>query len=287
MDPLALLDEWLASGTLRPSTAARYQRDVTSWLTWCQDTGVHPYRADIRHVAAWCEDRYLRPHLDGRPFDPAGLAYLTETAPEVCGTHDGRITAVTQYYTAAHDRSLVKGVPNLLDLRSGVDRDAGEPNKLTPDERDAFLSAIGGWGPEQRRHYLRDRLIAHLLLEGLRPGEVVRLDVRHLYPLPDGTYELRAPDDFENVGKQHTLGINASEALRQYLPARITPADGVHALIIGQGGRPIVSRYPNMLVQEMASLHGVLAQRRPPVTADTLAHTGTRSAEKDGRPAGN
>lgn len=281
MDPFALLETWLASGTLRPSTTARYQRDVTSWLTWCRDNDVHPYRADIRHVARWCEDRYLRPHLDGRPFDPAGLAYLTETAPEVAGTHDGRITAVTQYYVAAHDRHLVTGVPNLLDLRSGVDRDGGEPRKLTQDERDAFLGAIGGWGPEQRRHYLRDRLIAHLLLEGLRPGEVVRLDIRHLYEQPDGTFQLRAPDDFENVGKQHTLGINASEALREYLPARITPVDGVHALIIGQGGRPIVSRYPNMLVQEIASLRPVLAQRRPPVTADALAHTGKRDTGTD------
>jgi integrase len=282
MDPRVLLDDWLATGTLRPSTTLRYRADVTSWLDWCQEAGVHPYHADIRHVARWCEDRYLRPYLDGRPFyGPEALAYLVQTSPEVCGTHDGRITAVTQYYVAAHDRRLVKGVPNLLDLRAGVDRDAGEPRKLTQDERDAFLSAVGGWGPDQRRHYLRDRLIAHLLLEGLRPGEVVRLDVRHLYPLPDGTYELRTPDEFENVGPQHTLGINASEALREYLPARITPADGVHALIIGQGGKPIVSRYPNMLVQEIASLRTVLAQRRPPVTADALAHTGKRERGSD------
>jgi integrase len=197
----------------------------------------------------------------------------------VAGTHDGFITALTQYYKAAHDRGLVTGVPNLLDLRSGVDRDAGEPQRLSSEERDAFLSAVGGWGPEQRRHYLRDRLIAYLLLEGLRPGEVVRLDMRHVYPLPDGTYELRAPDDFENVGKQHTLGLLTSDALREYLPARITPADGIHALIIGQGGKPIVSRYPNMLVQEIASLRPVLAQRRPPVTADALAHTAVRKTE--------
>ena len=274
MDPRTLLDDWLASGTLRPTTQARYRADATSWLDWCETNGVHPYHADIRHVARWCEDRYLRPHLDGRVFDgPVALAYLAETSPDVAGTHDGRITAITQYYVAAHARRLVTGVPNLLDLRSGLDRAAGEPQKLTPAERDAFLSAVGGWGPDQRRHYLRDRLIAYLLLEGLRPGEVVRLDVRHLYEQPDGTYDLRAPDDFENVGKKHSLSLLTSEALREYLPVRIQPADGVHALIIGQGGKPIVSRYPNMLVQEIASLRSVLAQRRPPVTADALAHT--------------
>lgn len=278
MDPRALLDAWLNGGTLRPSTIGRYRAEVLSWLTWCEQAGVHPYHADIRHVARWSEERYLHPHLDGRPFDgPAALAYLVETAPEVAGTHDGRITALTQYYTAAHDRGLITGVPNLTDLRSGIDRDATEPRRLTPAERDVFLTAIGGWGPEQRRHYLRDRLIAHLLLEGLRPGEVVRLDIRHLYEMPDGTFELRAPDDFENVGKKHTLGLMTSEALREYLPKRIKPADGVHTLIIGQGGKPIVSRYPNMLVQEIAATKSVLAQRRPPVTADSLAHT----ADKD------
>jgi integrase len=283
MDPRELLEDWFASGTLRPYTIhGRYRPEVTSWLNWCDANGVHPYHADIRHVARWCEDEYLRPYLDGRPFDgPEALAYLVETAPQVCGSHDGRITSLTQYYIAAHNRGLVKGVPNLLDLRAGVDRDPGEPRKLTQEERDAFLSAVGGWGPEQRRHYLRDRLIAYLLLEGLRPGEVVRLDLRHLYELPDGTFEIRAPDDFENVGKKHTLGLLASEALREYLPARITPVDGVHALIIGQGGRPIVSRYPNMLVQEIASLRTVLAQRRPPVTADALAHTGKRERGND------
>lgn len=275
MDPRTLLDDWLTSGTLRPSTIGRYRPEVLSWLTWCDENSVHPYHADIRHVARWCEDRYLRPYLDGRPFDrPSALAYLVETSPEVAGTNDGRLTAVTQYYVAAHDRGLVNGVPNLLDLRSGIDRDPQEPKRLTPAERDVFLTAIGGWGPDQRRHYLRDRLIAHLLLEGLRPGEIVRLDVRHLYPLPDGTYELRAPDDFENVGQKHTLGLLTSEALREYLPNRITPADGIHALIIGQGGRPVVSRYPNMIVQEIAATKSVLAQRRPPVTADALAHTG-------------
>lgn len=281
MDPRALLDDWLMSGTLRPSTIGRYRPQVQDWLTWCEQHGVHPYRARIEHVAKWSEDNHLKPYLDGRSFDrPSALAYLVETSPEVAGTHDGRLTALTQYYTAAHDRGLVTGVPNLTDLRSGLDRDAGTPQRLTPEERDVFIAAVGGWGPEHRRHYLRDRLIAYLLLEGLRPGEIVRLDMRHLYPQPDGTYDLRAPDDHENVGPKHTLGLMASEALREYLPARIEPVDGVHELIIGQGGKPIVSRYPNMIVQEIAATKGVLAQRRPPVTADAVAHTAVRTADE-------
>ncbi|MGC9499263.1 hypothetical protein [Streptomyces sp. WG7] len=62
-------------------------------------------------------------------------------------------------------------------IRSGVDRDAEPPRRLTPMERVTFFTCLGGWGPDQARHYLRDRLIGYLLLEGLRPGEIVRLDM--------------------------------------------------------------------------------------------------------------
>jgi integrase len=275
MDPRALLDTWLTAGTLRPSTAARYRREVTSWLTWCETNRVDPYHAGIEHVARWCEDHYLAPHLDGRPFNgPDALAYLAQTSPEIAQTHDGRITAVTQFYEAAAAHRLIPAAPNLTDLRSGVDRVPDQPKRLTPTERAAFFACIGMWGPDKARNYRRDRLIAYLLLEGLRPGEIVRLDIRHLYELPDFTYEVRAPDDFENVGKKFVLEPLTVAALKEYLPYRIKPADGVHALIIGEGGRPVVSRYPNMLIRQMAATHPLLADRRPPVTADTVAHTG-------------
>ncbi|MGW3495743.1 hypothetical protein [Streptomyces sp. NPDC001020] len=172
-------------------------------------------------------------------------------------------------------------------LRSGLDRDATPPKRLTYMERAAFFTCIGMWGPDKARHYLRDRLIAYLLLEGLRPGEIVRLDTRHLYELPDDTYEVRAPDAFENVGKKFTLEPLTVSALKAYLPKRPTPADGEHALILGQGGHAIVSRYPNMLIRQMATTEPTLAQRQPPVTADVVAHTGfwdTPQQDPDLRP---
>ena len=276
MDPRTLLDDWLASSTLRPSTAARYRPQVDAWLTWCEQAGVHPYHVRIEHVAKWSE-QYLARHLDGRLFDgPDALAYIASTSPEAAGTHDGRITALTQYYRAAHDRGLITGVPNLTDLRSGLDRVPDQPAKLTARERAVFLTAVGSWGSEQARNYLRDRLIAYLLLEGLRPAEVTRVDIRHLYEQPGLAYEVRAPDDFENVGKQFTLDPLTGAALKAYLPLRdkLRPQPGVHTLIIGEGGKPIVSRYPNMLIRHIAATHPLLADRRPPVTADAVAHTG-------------
>ncbi|MFD9249535.1 hypothetical protein [Streptomyces bottropensis] len=281
MDPHALLADWLATGTLRSSTQIAYQGDVVSWLTWCTERGVDPWSFGIEHVAAWADERYLRPagYLGNRPFDgPAALAQLAAEHPEAAKSHDRRITSLTQFYTAAADRHIIRAAPDLSELRSGVDRDAASPKRLDPMERAAFLAAVGGWSERNSRNHLRDRLIAYLCLEGLRPGKIVRLDMRHLYEVTTGTgqqvYEVRAPDDHENVGHQYTLEVLTSAALREYLPKRRKPADGVHLLIIGEGGQGIISEYPNKIVQQIAATSSVLAQRTPPVTADALAHTG-------------
>jgi hypothetical protein len=93
--------------------------------------------------------------------------------------------------------------------------------------------------------------------------------------MPDGTYDVRAPDyDFEALGPKHVLEPLTVAALHEYLKVRPNPKDGVHTLILGQGGRPVVSRYPNMLIRQIADMHPLLAQRHPPVTADVVAHTG-------------
>lgn len=276
MDPAALLDTWLAESALRPSTREAYRREVTSWLTWCTTTGTDPLHAGIIEIARWAEDTYLAPYLDGRPFTgPDALTYLAETSPEAAKSHDRRITALNQYYTAAAARHLIPAPPRLTELRSGLDRADGDPRRLEPRERAALLGCIGMWGPQQARHYRRDRLLCYLLLERMRPGEIVRLDARHLYEQDDGGYEVRAPDyAFEAIGKQFVLDPLTGAALKDYLPSRPRPADGIHQLILGQGGRPINSRYPNMLVRQICDLHPLLAQRQPPVTADTIAHTG-------------
>lgn len=277
MEPRVLLDAWLTSSSLRPSTQAAYRQEIASWLSWCERTRTDPYRIGPEHVARWAEDRYLAPYLNGRPFDgPDALAHLAHTHPEAAQSHDRRITALTQYYLAAAARHVIRIPPDLGILRSGVDRVPDTPQKLTARERAIFLTAVGSWGPEQARNYLRDRLIAYLLLEGLRPAEVTRVDIRHLYEQPDLSFEVRAPDDFENIGKQFVLDPLTGAALKAYLPLRekLRPLPDVHTLIVGEGGKPIVSRYPNMLIRNIAATHPLLADRHPPVTADTVAHTG-------------
>lgn len=275
MDPRTLLEHWLTNGTLRPTSQNTYRIEVTSWLDWCDETRTNPWAFGLEHIARWAHDRYLHHILGGRPFDgPDTLAWLAEHHPDIARSHDKRITALTGYYTAARDAGLLCHLPEFNLIRSGADRDATPPKRLTPMERAVLLTCIGMWGKDHARHYLRDRLIAYLLLEGLRPGEIVRLDMRHLYELPDFTYEVRAPDNFENVGKKFTLEPLTAAALKAYLPHRPTPEEGIHEVILGQGGRPIVSRYPNMLIQQMCATHPLLAQRTPPVTADAIAHTG-------------
>ncbi|MFD5848307.1 hypothetical protein [Streptomyces chartreusis] len=289
MDPRLLLEDWIAAGILRPATQIAYRRDITSWLDWCDHTWPHngprvdPWSFGIEHVARWAYDRYLHEVLGTRPFnDPTDLAWIAETHPAVAKSHDRRISALTGFYEAARDAGCIHITPDLTELRSGLDRDGQPPKRLLPEERDAFLTAIGSWGPDNSRNHHRDRLIAYLLLEGIRPGRIVLLDIRHLYPMTSGTgasyYEVRGPDDFENVGKPYSLGLLASAAVKAYLPKRRKPADGVHALIIGEGGQGLTSDYPNKIVQSIAAT-SVLAGREPPVTADSLAHTSVRGAE--------
>ncbi|MEU5742101.1 hypothetical protein ABZ784_29420 [Streptomyces tendae] len=277
MDPRTLLDTWLDTAThLRSSSRIEYQREVDRWLTWCtlQHPPVDPYRCGIEDIAAWA-GTYLTDVLDGRPFDgPDALAHVAEHHRAAALTHDRRITAITQYYEACKDRGVIRLTPDLTMLRSGVDRDAGQPRRLTSEERSVLLYCIGMWGPDRSRNYRRDRLIAFLLLEGLRPAEVSRVDMRHLYDLGTGVWEVRAPDyEYEAVGKKHVLEPLTVAALIEYLPYR-KPAPGIHNLITVEGGRAIDPGYPNMIVKQMTATHPLLAQRTPPVTADTIAHTG-------------
>ncbi|MFF9287480.1 hypothetical protein [Streptomyces griseosporeus] len=278
MDAEELLHTWLAGSPLRPSTRAEYAREIGSFLTWCteQTPPVDALTARPKDIAAWAADRHLAPYLDGRPFNgPDALAYLAQHHPEAARSHDRRITALTQYFEAAYDRQVITLPPNLTVLRSGVSRPAGAKNRLTRMERTVLFTVIGGWGPHHSRFWQRDQLAVWLLLEGLRPAQVIRVDTRHLYPQPDGTYELRAPDDHENVGHKFTLEPLTAAALKAYLKVRPEPADpGEHTLLLNKDRRPLQSRWVNTLVGQMAATHPLLADRTPPVTADTIAHTG-------------
>ncbi|MFE0206971.1 hypothetical protein [Streptomyces sp. NPDC058985] len=287
MDAWELLHTWLNGSVLRPSTRAEYTREIGFFLTWCdqQTPPVDPITARPKDIAAWAAHTHLAPYLDGRPFDgPDALAWLAQHHPEAARSHDRRITALTQYFEAAHSQQLITLPPNLTALRSGLIRPAGAKNKLDRMERATLFAVIGMWGPDRSRFYQRDRLAVWLLLEGLRPAQVVRVDKRHLYPQPDATWQLRAPDDHENVGKQFVLEPLTGAAITEYLKVRPEPADpGEHRLLLNKDRHPFQSRWVNKLVGQMTATHPLLAVRRPdpetgeprpPVTADTIAHTG-------------
>jgi integrase len=293
MDAATLLTEWLAHTGLRPSTRTEYQREITSFLTWCteQTPPVDAIAARPKDIAAWAAARHLHPYLQGRPFTPDTLALIAQDQPEAARSHDRRITALTQYYEAAVRWQLIGMPPNLTVLRSGVPRPAGAKNRLTDTERDALLQAIGSWGPLRSKHWQRDQLAVFLLLEGLRPSQVIRVDIRHLYPQPDGTWQVRAPDDHESTGRQFTLGPMAGEALKAYLDVRPEPAEpGEYALLLNDRRQALQFRWVNRVVGQIAATHALLADRRPTktgevppsVTADAVAHTAKREQVEEG-----
>ncbi|MFG2970895.1 hypothetical protein ACGFZS_47265 [Streptomyces sp. NPDC048288] len=276
MDAEDLLHDWLEGSALRPSTRAEYTREITSFLTWCRTHSVDAYTARPKDIADWAHDCFLQPYLDGRPFDgPDALGYLAQQHPEAARSHDRRISALTQFYEAAYSRHIITIPPDLVMLRSGATRPAGAKNRLNRMERATLFAVIGGWGPAHSTHYQRDRLAVWLLLEGMRPAQVVRLDTRHLYPQPDNTWQVRSPDDHEAVGKQFILEPLTGAAVKDYLKVRPEPADpGEYRLLLNHTRRPLQSRWVNLLVGQMAATHPLLADREPPVTADTVAHTG-------------
>lgn len=277
MNPVDLLHDWLATSALRPSTRAEYLREVTSFIDWCthHQPPIDVLVAGPADIAHWARDRYLAPYLDGRPFDgPDALGYLAQQHPDVARSHDRRITALTQYYEAARDRGILPLPPDLTVLRSGVPRPPGAKNRLTPRERAVLLACTGGWGPQRSKYWQRDQLVVYLLLEGLRPAQVVRVDRRHLYPQSDGSWDVRAPDDAESVGRKFSLDPLTGAALKRYLDVRPDPSDGTHALLLSHRREQLNTWWPGRLVQQIAATHPLLADREPPVTADAVAHTG-------------
>jgi integrase len=296
MDPQDLLNDWLATSALRPASRAEYHREVSSFITWCTLTRspltgqprrpVDPIAAGPADIAQWSYDTYLNELLGKRSFDgPDALGYLAEQHPEAARSHDRRITALTGFFDAAVTRRLITIPPNLKVLRSGVPRPPGAKNRLTPRERAVLLAQTGAWGPTRSKHWQRDQLCVYLLLEGLRPAQIVRLDRRHLYPQPDGSWDVRAPDDEENVGRKFTLDPLTGAALKSYLAVRAEPRDPEeHALILSSRGTGTFSRWPNTLIGQIAATHPLLAEREPPVTADAIAHTGLwdQSEKTDG-----
>ncbi|MEW2402105.1 hypothetical protein [Streptomyces sp. NPDC046862] len=295
MDPVDLLNDWLATSALRPSTRAEYHREVTSFLDWCAleqnpQTGrprrpVDPITARPADIAAWSYDTHLHHHLGEMAFNgPDALAHLAHHYPEVARSHDRRVTALTGYYDAAVTRRLITLPPDLKILRSGVPRPAGAKNRLTPRERAVLLACTGAWGPTRSKHWQRDQLCVFLLLEGLRPAQVVRIDRRHLYPQPDGSFDVRAPDEHESLGHKFTLDPLTGAALKAYLAVRPEPVDpDEHALILSSRRTATFSRWPNKLIGQIAATHPMLVDRDPtlppeeremPITADAVAHTG-------------
>ena len=293
MDAPTLLSEWLAGSGLRPSTQIEYQREITHFLTWCteQSPAVDALTARPKDVAAWAgHHRALAPFLGGRPFTPDTLALLAEQHPDVARSHDRRITALTQFYEAAVRFKQIGMPPNLAVLRSGVIRPAGAKNRLTDIERQALLQAVGSWGPTRSKHWQRDQLAVFLLLEGMRPSQVIRVDVRHLYPQQDGTWQVRAPDEHESTGRQFVLNQLTGEALKAYLDVRPEPAvPGEYALLLNDRRQALQFRWVNKVVGQIAATHALLADRRdtrtgeipPAVTADAVAHTNVRDTAPD------
>ncbi|WP_430782389.1 tyrosine-type recombinase/integrase [Actinoplanes sp. G11-F43] len=144
-------EAWLANRRLSEHTRAAYRRDVTGWLTWCDDNGINPLTATFLDV-----NTYAR-RLEARPLAPASVAR--------------KLSGVSSWYDFLLKLQAVPVNPVTAADRPHVDRDHSATLGLTPGEVDDLLQAAARGGA--RTH----AMITMLADLGLRVSELIGLDL--------------------------------------------------------------------------------------------------------------
>ena len=126
-----LTDAWIDRYKSRHTKAA-YKRDLTSWLTWCAECGVHPLKARMMNVDQWIawqqQNRAARRSIARRVSVAASwYKYLIRN-------------------TAEDDEPLITHNPATTDARPNVDKDASPTVGLSRAEADRLITAADADG---------------------------------------------------------------------------------------------------------------------------------------------
>lgn len=134
-------------------TRRAYFRDISNFLTWCEEAGLDPrfaQRADVDTYAVSARAR----------FD------LSETSVS------RMLSTLSSWYSYLMSNAAVTANPVLAVSRPTVDRDSSTTAGLTGPEVRQFMKAA------RRLRSLRDRALLAMMAElGLRVGEALGLDV--------------------------------------------------------------------------------------------------------------
>lgn len=169
----AIIADWLAldvaNGDACRDTLTTYRYHIESWLSWCDENGVHPGWATTEDVKGWRQD------LITEGVKPATIAL--------------KLTTIRRFYQSAVDRGLLKANP-AANVRAPKDRQAKEERMkyLTAGEAELLFRAVDNDGTLKS---LRDRaMIGLMALEGLRRSEVMNLSCSDMEQTIDGSLRL-------------------------------------------------------------------------------------------------
>ncbi|MFJ7911354.1 hypothetical protein [Kitasatospora sp. NPDC096204] len=187
-DPYDVLTQWLAAGrgkhgrALQGTTPTRYEADLREWLYFTQETtGIGAWNADESTATTWAYAPALRRPNPDRPSRRPLAPHVSLHNPA------RRLAALAAFYAYAADAGHIPEPPfNAAALRPSPTA-LPRTTPLTLEQAAAMQYAADDVLPGRHRRGPydtaphRDRLLVHLLLDGLRPRQAVGIDLEDLH----------------------------------------------------------------------------------------------------------
>jgi integrase/recombinase XerD len=249
---------WLDS---QPSghTKAAYERDLKSWLGWCEGIGVHPLRIAKPDVDNWISaqrDHGVRP---GGP--PAAKSSIARRVSVVASWYDYLIES-----TASDDEPVIRYNPAHTKARPKVDKDHSPTVGLSRSESDRLIAAADADSPRS------SAIIRLMLTNAVRASVIAEAEIgslghdrghRTLTMIYKGDKKVRDP-----------LPPPTAEAIDAYLASRGSPASGL--LFCTRTGRPVDEPHLRKLVRRLARNAGIPSADN--LSPHSLRHTAITEA---------
>jgi len=221
-----LTEIWLRSFK-SAHTRVNYRRDLTAWLEWCAQCGVHPRDARIAHADMWIEKQ------------------RQEGAAE--SSIARRVSAISSWYgyliinTAEDPVPLATRNPGKTRAKPKISPDYSPTVGLSRIEADRLI------GEADRDSQVASALIRILLTEGLRIGSVIDAMVTDLgHDRGHRTLTLTVKGGTPN---RIPLPAPTGEAIDAMLAARDWPVDG--PLYLTTTGRPLYEMWVWRLIRRL------------------------------------
>lgn len=250
-------------------TRTAYERDLSYWLAWCRESGIHPLQARMMNVdewIAWQQQRGVRG--DGKPAAPRSIAR--------------RISVTASWYsylirnTAEDDEPLITHNPALTDGRPNADKDHSPTIGLSRAEADRLIAAADSDG-------LRSAAIIRLMLTNAVRAAVIETAEIGSLGHDRGHRVLRMTLKGNRVVSD-PLPPATAEAVDAYLEWRGSPASGL--IFVTQTGKPVDEPHLRKLVRRLARQAGIpSAEHLSPHSLRHTAITETLDATGDLRKA--